>query len=952
MLLRSIRSRLLGLGARHRRSVHRLDRVRPLEPWQDRPEGAIQRAVNEARLIAAQVDDHIGNLTNLLSGLSAAVSTNPADVAANDALLRRVKSELPAYVANILLFSLDGTQYRDLLRGRALLASATATTSGKSWPVSASPIGDVVRARTRGEWVVTIARPVEDQTGRLRGVLAVGTVLKHFQDALRVKDLPPGSVISIVNERGIVIARSVDSADWVGRDLSTRESVARHLAAKDLSEIIVWSDGVERITGSTTAHSAPWLVSVGLPTDIVFATFISGLVWGAVFISGTLLTAFAIAWMLSGRIVRPLRQLSKDASELAAGELSHRSAVHTHDEVGVLAVNFNRMAEALERRQDEARAAADEIRRTKDTLAAVIDASPVAIVCSSAERRIVLWNRGAERMFGYAADEVLGRSFILVPPEGKAESQALFKRAFSGETIRDMELRRLRKDGSRIDVRMTAAPMHNADGTVRNVAWAYEDITDRKRAEEQLRRLAHYDQLTGLPNRLTLQKELGRLLSGDGGKRPTSIVLFDLDGFKDVNDTLGHSTGDELLIEVGQRLINVAELRSEVGLVCRLGGDEFVVIIPRCGDPRVVGDIVQSMLKRLAEPFTINEHVLHIGASAGVAIAPNDGANVDELIANADLALYQAKSDGGRLCRFFLPVLRAQAQARRGLDLELRRAYTENEFELYFQPQIRLTDEAVVGAEALLRWRHPVRGILAPGAFIETLAESPIAPEVGRWIIRTACDQGGVMARHGASARPRRGQSVSQPGATTTRFRRTSRRRWRRAGLPPEALELEITEYAAFNYEDPTGPLLQLQEKGVRLAFDDFGTGYASLNYLTRFPVSRIKIDRSFVGKITENAEDAAIVRSLIAMAHNLELEVIAEGVETAAQAAFLLNERCQEAQGFLYSKPLPAEDFKAYLRTKHLALHVDKLDKRLSRTRKVQRRSGRGLAHRRFPRT
>ena len=634
---------------------------------------------------------------------------------------------------------------------------------------------------------------------------------------------------------------------------------------------------------------------------------------------------------------------------LAAGELSHRSTVRTHDEVGALADNFNRMAEALERRQDEARAAADEIRRTKDTLAAVIDASPVAIVCSSSERRIVLWNRGAERMFGYTAEEVLGRSFILVPPEGKAESQALFKRAFSGETIRDVELRRLRKDGSRIDVRMTAAPMYNIDGTVRNVAWAYEDITDRKRAEEQLRRLAHYDQLTGLPNRLTLQKELGRLLSGDAGNRPTSIVLFDLDGFKDVNDTLGHSTGDELLIEVGQRLINVAELRSEVGLVCRLGGDEFVVIIPRCGDPRVAGDIVQSILKKLAEPFTINDHVLHIGASAGVAIAPNDGANVDELIANADLALYQAKSDGGRVCRFFLPVLRAQAQARRGLDLELRRAYAENEFELYFQPQIRLADEAVVGAEALLRWRHPVRGILAPGAFIETLAESAIAAEVGRWIIRTACDQaaswramGLPLARVAVNLFPNQAHDDALPKDVEEALAAS--------GLPPEALELEITEYAAFNYEDPTGPLLQLQEKGVRLAFDDFGTGYASLNYLTRFPVSRIKIDRSFVGKITDNAEDAAIVRSLIAMAHNLELEVIAEGVETQAQAAFLLNERCQEAQGFLYSKPLPAEDFKAYLRTRHLALHVDKLDKRLSRTRKVQRRSGKAWRTADFP--
>ena len=759
-------------------------------------------------------------------------------------------------------------------------------------------------------------------------------------------------MVTIVNQKGIVIARNVDGPNWIARDISQSEQVMRHLAAKDISEVVVWPDGVERITGSATAYSAPWLVSVGLPTDIAFSAVMRRLGWAALFIAGTLLAAFTIAWMLSGRIVRPLRQLGRDASVLAAGELSHRSAVHTRDEVGALAENFNRMAEALERRQEEARAAADEVRKAKDTLAAVIDASPVAIVCSSRERRVVIWNRGAERMFGYTPEEALGRSFILVPPEGKEESQELFERAFKGETIRDVELKRMRKDGIRIDVRVTAAPMYNLDGTVRNVAWAYEDITDRKKAEEQLRRLAHYDQLTGLPNRLSLQKELGRLLSGDSRNRTAALVLFDLDGFKDVNDTLGHTTGDELLIEVGQRLINVAEIRSEVGLVCRLGGDEFVVIVPGCGDPRVVAEIVEAILKRVAEPFIINEHVLHIGASAGVAMAPNDGNNVDELIANADLALYQAKSDGGRICRFFLPVLRAQAQARRGLDLELRRAFAENEFDLYFQPQIRLADEAVVGAEALLRWRHPVRGILAPGAFIDTLAESAIAPGVGRWIIRTAACEKAASWRAMGLPLSRVAVNLFLNQAHDEALPRDVEAALAATGLPTEALELEITEYAAFNYEDPTGPLLKLQERGVRLAFDDFGTGYASLNYLTRFPVSRIKIDRSFIGKITENAEDAAIVRSLIAMAHNLELEVIAEGVETSAQAALLLAEGCQEAQGFLYSKPLPAQDFEVYLKTKRLGLQVDQIDKRLNRNRDVRRRPGKALTRRRFPRS
>ncbi len=740
MLLRSIRSQLLGLVLATVVPFTALIGLGLWQQWQSDQAAAIQRAINEARLLAAQVDDYIGNVDNLLSGLSRAISTNPADTHSNDTLLRQVKAELPAYAGNLLLFSPDGINI------------GTSSDAGRPF-VGDRPffqrvlagerlvIGDVSRARAGGQWVASIARPVEDGSGRVVGVLVSGTRLDHFQDALRVKDLPAGSVVAVIDQKGVVVARTPDGADWIGRDLRKSETIARHLAAKEISEVAVWPDGVERITGSATAHTVPWLISVGLPADIAFATVARRPGWGALFVTGTLMVSFAIAWMLSGRIVRPLRQLSKDASVLAAGELSHRSAIRTRDEVGALADNFNRMAEALERRQDEARSAADEVRKAKDTLAAVIDAAPVAIVCSSSERRIVIWNRGAERMFGYTPEEVIGQPTKLVPPEGKAESQALFDRAFQGETIRDVELKRMRKDGSRIDVRVTAAPMHNLDGSVRNVAWAYEDITDRKKAEEQLRRLAHYDQLTGLPNRLSLQKELGRLLSGDNRNRPTAIVLFDLDRFKDVNDTLGHSTGDELLIEVGQRLISIAEVRSEVGLVCRLGGDEFVVIIPACGDPRLVAEIVESILKRLTEPFTINDHVLHIGASAGVAIAPNDGANVDELIANADLALYQAKSAGGRLCRFFLPVLRAQAQARRGLDLELRRAFAESEFELYFQPQIRLADEAVVGAEALLRWRHPVRGILAPGTFIETLAESAIAAEVGRWIIRTACQK-------------------------------------------------------------------------------------------------------------------------------------------------------------------------------------------------------------------
>jgi diguanylate cyclase (GGDEF)-like protein/PAS domain S-box-containing protein len=939
MLLRSIRSRLIALVVASVIPFIALIGTGLWNRWRTDESTAIKRATDEARLIAAQVDDHIGNVTSLLSGLSVAVSWDPKDTEANNRLLRQVKAELPSHIANLMLFSLDGTNIgtsspngafsaadRDyFLRARAGYQLA---------------VGRIVRSRVGNAWVVTLARPVLDADGRLRAVIAVGTWLERFHDALTLTPLPQGSVVRIIDEGLKVIAHSADGPNWIGRDLSGSAAVARHYASRELSEVVRWSDDTERITGSARAIQVPWMVSVGLPTDIAFADTMWRLRVGLTFTLGALLCAFGIAWMLSRRIVRPLHQLGRDASALAGGDLGHRTQVQAEGEVGVLAASFNQMAAALQQRQQDAVHAADDLRQAKDMLSAVIDSSPVAIVCSDLDRRVFLWNRAAERIFGFTAAEAIGRHARHMPPPAGDEEIGLIKRALSGEIVRDLHVKRMRKDGKTVDVHAAAAAMYNADGTVRGVARAYEDITDRVRAEEQLRRIAHYDQLTGLPNRLTLQKELGRLLSGEG--TPTAIALFDLDGFKDVNDTLGHSTGDQLLVEVGQRLVQVA---GDRGRVCRLGGDEFIAIVPDCGDPLVVGEIVERMLKELNEPFTISDHVLHVGASAGIAIAPNDGKSVDELIANADLALYQAKSAGRRAYRFFLPVLRAQAQARRSLDLELRRAHAEKEFELYFQPQVRLTDGAVVGAEALIRWRHPVAGILAPGAFIDTLAASAIAPDVSRWIVHTACSN---MARWRAD-----GLDISRIAVNLFPTQLADEallddlnEALRETGVPPEALELEITENVALDFGD-AALLQKIRDRGIKLAFDDFGTGYASLSYLTRFPLSRIKIDRSFVGKITDDAGDAAIVRSLIAMAHNLGLEVVAEGVETAAQAAFLLGQKCEEAQGYLYSKPLPAAAFESYLRNHPLADSAASSDKPLTRDSRFDRRAAKPAGRR-----
>ena len=266
---------------------------------------------------------------------------------------------------------------------------------------------------------------------------------------------------------------------------------------------------------------------------------ISHLTWGGIFSSISLLAGFAIAWMLSGRIVGPLRQLQRDALELANGDLTHRTTVKSDEEVGNLAAAFNRMAASIERRRFE-------LQESKNTLAAVIDASPVGIVCSDLERRIVLWNPAAQKLYGYSAAEAIGT-------DGQVESFEMYRRARNGETIRNEEVLRQRKDGSLVHVKVAAAPMYSPEGAISGVAWAHQDITERKKAQAQLERLAHFDPLTGLPNRLSLQKVLGRLLAGEGSRRPISVALFDLDSFKDVNDTLGHSVGDQLLVDVGQR---------------------------------------------------------------------------------------------------------------------------------------------------------------------------------------------------------------------------------------------------------------------------------------------------------------------------------------------------------------------------------------------------------------
>jgi diguanylate cyclase (GGDEF)-like protein len=426
---------------------------------------------------------------------------------------------------------------------------------------------------------------------------------------------------------------------------------------------------------------------------------------------------------------------------------------------------------------------------------------------------------------------------------------------------------------------------------------------ERDANERRLLKLTQQDALTGLGNRTALENAVQAAMAAG---KPGALFVIDLDGFKDINDRLGHGTGDDVLREIAAR---IGRGRHEADTVTRLGGDEFALVLP--GLPAAsVEDAAALLLRRIGKQLKIRENILAVGASIGVALFPEHGQTAGQLLANADLALYQAKADGRHCHRLYGAAMRDQALEKIRLEAQLRLAVDRGEFELFYQPQIRLADGKLVGAEALLRWHHPERGLLAPEAFMAALESGTLALPVGQWILETACEQAALWRRLGL---PAFRIAVNLFGAQmrSVAFLSLVRAACAKAGLPLTALEIDITESIILRQEDEIiAPLRGLRAMGVGLAFDDYGTGYASLSLLKRYPVSKVKIDRLFIADICASEEDAVIVAGLINMARALGMNVIAEGVETSAQAALLARNGCAEAQGYAFGAPVGAQDF------------------------------------------
>lgn len=546
-----------------------------------------------------------------------------------------------------------------------------------------------------------------------------------------------------------------------------------------------------------------------------------------------------------------------------------------------------------------------------------IEASPNAILIISAEPPsypIEYVNPAFERMTGYAEEEVLGRGMrLLMGSDSKQPGIAEFKAATIEQRPGHAVMRSYRKDGTMFWNDLYTSPVRDATGKVTHFVAAQYDITEMKRYETELELRANQDTVTGLANRNLLRDRLGQALAFAARyMHPVWVVHLDLDRFKFINDTLGLSAGDQLLRQVAARLQACVR---DTDTVARLAADEFVLVLPERSNESAAIHTMQRIMEAVAKPYTIEGHEFFMTTSAGMAVYPSDGEDADTLMKHADIAMYRAKETGRNNYQFYTPAMNERALERLRLEGDLRLALEHRQFELHYQPQVDLHTGRIQGMEALVRWQHPAFGMVAPGRFIGLAEETGLIVPLGAWVIRTACLQakawqdaglGELTVAVNLSARQFEQKDLVKSIANVLQ----------ECGLAPHCLEIELTESMIMtDVEHAIGILRDLAGLGVQISIDDFGTGYSSLAYLKRLPIDVLKIDQSFVRDISIDPDDAAIVATIISLAHSLRLQVIAEGVETAEQLEFLRNHGCDAMQGYYFSKPVAAERFEEMLR-------------------------------------
>ena len=519
-------------------------------------------------------------------------------------------------------------------------------------------------------------------------------------------------------------------------------------------------------------------------------------------------------------------------------------------------------------------------------------------------------NPAAERLFGYSALQLRDKQFLPFVAEEDVERVIQNVRRVERGQSQNVELAITCRDDRRVHIQMTGVPLL-IKHKVSAVCFIAQNITERKKHEAEINYMAFHDDLTRLPNRRKFIERMTAEVEQSRSKgAPLYVMILDMDRFKNYNDTLGHAFGDDLLVAFAERLRN---FQQEGTIVARLGGDEFTVLITNRVSVEEAERVAQSILKSIAQPFFVRGHELSVTTSIGIAVFPEDGEDVETLMKNADTAMYRAKERGNRY-QLYNPAMNPKAYEKIVMEIDLRKALERDEFLVYYQPQVDLETLQIKGVEALVRWMHKDRGLVSPGQFIPIAEESGLIVPIGQWVLRSACLQGKRWHAAGYD-QLRVSVNLSLRQFQDHDLVKNVEQVLLETEFPPECLELEITESMTMDVERAIQVLQELKRLNVQVAIDDFGTGYSSLSYLKRFPIDRLKIDQSFVRDIHVDIHDAEIVTTIISMAHNLHLMVTAEGVETADQLAFLQEYGCEEAQGYYFARPLPAEDVQRLLK-------------------------------------
>jgi diguanylate cyclase (GGDEF)-like protein/PAS domain S-box-containing protein len=548
------------------------------------------------------------------------------------------------------------------------------------------------------------------------------------------------------------------------------------------------------------------------------------------------------------------------------------------------------------------------LREREARLQAILDKAADAILTIAPDGVLLSANGAAGRLFGYPPQHMTGLPLATLLPPREGQTPAELLRMIAGGDSHEHEALGYRSDGSDFPLAISVSEVELPDEHL--FVAILHDLTEQRRAQEHIHRLAHNDPLTGLDNRLSLNLRLDQLLARARRAHGTAAVMFiDLDHFKKINDTHGHQTGDLLLLAVANRL---RDMLREVDTIARLGGDEFIIVTDCDITPEAASTVAVRIVEALAAPFVLAEKTIHTGTSVGVAMYPADGDDSATLLRHADTAMYAAKSQGRGNFQFFSSAMNRFTHERLLMENRLSQALERQEFELYLQPQVATASGRIIGAEALLRWHHPELGLITPDRFIPIAEESGLILPLGDWVLRRAAQLLAAWRTQGLG-HLRLAVNLSARQCRGTSLLPLLDKLLADNGIAPALLELEITESAAM--QDPESSRLLLKElrsRGIKVAIDDFGTGYSSLSYLKLFELDRLKIDRSFVKDIESDPNDAVIVTATIALAHSLGLEVTAEGVETEAQRTFLCGRGCETAQGYLFAKPMPVEQFEA----------------------------------------